>query len=433
MRDIETAARDQSSGSPPSGTAHLALHQTHTGHFKQRSLALFIRDFGAGGVQRTSLTLAGALAERGHRVDLVVCQADGPLRSSVPAEVRVIELQPDGRWRARFLALAADPAGVAQLMRPILLRWKIQRDIPYLLDVAGYLRCERPDALLAATPYLNLVAVWAKRLARVRTRVLVSERNNVSFRVENKPRQGSLPPLLRRTYAMADVITAVSHAVADDLASTTGLPRESIATIYNPVVPSDLPQRARAPIDHPWLLPGTAPVVLGVGRLTPVKDFPTLLRAFAQVRRVLNARLMILGEGKNPEESAERRLELMALATELGVAEDVSMPGFVDNPFAYMALASVFVLSSLWEGFGNVIVEALACGCPVVSTDCPDGPGEILDRGRYGRLVPVGDYGAMAEAILATLRAPPDPDLLRSRAVMFSVDRAVERYLAALF
>jgi glycosyltransferase involved in cell wall biosynthesis len=174
-------------------------------------------------------------------------------------------------------------------------------------------------------------------------------------------------------------------------------------------------------------------VVLAAGRLTPTKDVPTLLRAFARARTVLNARLMILGEGKNAEESAERRLELIALATELGVAEDVSMPGFVDNPFAYMARASVFVLSSLWEGFGNVLVEALACGCPVVSTDSPDGPGEILDRGRYGRLVPVGDHGAMAEAILATLRAPPDPDVLRSRAAMFSVDRAVESYIAALF
>jgi glycosyltransferase involved in cell wall biosynthesis len=413
--------------------AHLTLDPTQIAAFEQRSLALFIRDFGAGGVQRTSLTLAGALAKRGHRVDLVVCQAEGPLRQGAPRDVRVIELQPDRRWRARILTLAADPAGVAQLVRPILLRWKTPRDLPYLPDLAAYLRREQPDALLAATPYLNLMAVWARRLAHARARVLVSERNNLSFRIENKPQQRSLPPLLRRTYAMADVIVAVSDAVGDDLASTTGLPRDSIATIYNPVVPSDVSERAREPIDHPWFVPGAAPVVLAAGRLTPTKDVPTLLRAFARARTVLNARLMILGEGKNAEESAERRLELMALATELGVAEDVSMPGFVDNPFAYMARASVFVLSSLWEGFGNVLVEALACGCPVVSTDSPDGPGEILDRGRYGRLVPVGDHGAMAEAILATLRAPPDPDVLRSRAAMFSVDRAVESYIAALF
>jgi glycosyltransferase involved in cell wall biosynthesis len=413
--------------------AHLTLDPTQIAAFEQRSLALFIRDFGAGGVQRTSLTLAGALAKRGHRVDLVVCQAEGPLRQGAPRDVRVIELQPDRRWRARILTLAADPAGVAQLVRPILLRWKTPRDLPYLPDLAAYLRREQPDALLAATPYLNLMAVWARRLAHARARVLVSERNNLSFRIENKPQQRSLPPLLRRTYAMADVIVAVSDAVGDDLASTTGLPRDSIATIYNPVVPSDVSERAREPIDHPWFVPGAAPVVLAVGRFTPTKDFPTLLRAFARVRTVLNAKLMILGEGKNAEESAERRLELIALATELGVAEDVSMPGFVDNPFAYMARASVFVLSSLWEGFGNVLVEALACGCPVVSTDSPDGPGEILDRGRYGRLVPVGDHGAMAEAILATLRAPPDPDVLRSRAAMFSVDRAVESYIAALF
>jgi glycosyltransferase involved in cell wall biosynthesis len=198
-------------------------------------------------------------------------------------------------------------------------------------------------------------------------------------------------------------------------------------------VPSDLPQRAREPIDHPWLAPGSAPVVLAVGRLTPTKDFPTLLRAFAQVRQALPARLIILGEGKNPEESAARQIELMEMAAELGIAADVALPGFVINPLAYMARASVFVLSSVWEGFGNVIAEALACGCPVVSTDCPDGPGEILERGRYGRLVPVGDHGAMAAAILETLRGPPEPHILHGRAALFSVDRAVERYLGALF
>jgi PAS domain S-box-containing protein len=114
------------------------------------------------------------------------------------------------------------------------------------------------------------------------------------------------------------------------------------------------------------------------------------------------------------------------------IADDVDVPGFVPNPLAYMARAAVFVLSSTWEGFGNVLVEALACGCPVVSTDCPSGPAEVLDHGRYGRLVPVGDEAAMAEAILATLDAPPDPVLLRARARMFSVDQALDRYLGLL-
>ena len=381
-----------------------------------------------------TLTLAGALARRGHRVDLLVCEAEGPLRDSVPREVRVVELGQVAGWRVRLSALAADPAGIGPLTWPILLRWKLPRHLLCLPGVAAYLRRERPDALLTATPYLNLLAVWAKRLAGTGTRVLVSERNNVSHRAEHNPKQRSLPPLLRRTYMMADVIAAVSDAVADDLASSTGLPRAAITTIYNPVVPGDLADRAGGTVGHPWLAPGGPPVVLGIGRLTPTKDFPTLVRAFARVRAAQPARLIILGEGgKDREEHAKRGEELMSLAGELGVAKDVSLPGFVVNPFAYMARASVFVLSSVWEGFGNVIVEALACGCPVVSTDCPDGPGEILEHGRYGRLVPVGDDGAMAEAILETLRAPPEPELMRARAALFSVDRAVEKYLGALF
>jgi glycosyltransferase involved in cell wall biosynthesis len=428
-------AEDRLAARPRVGGAHdhLALEPIRAPGFGRHHLALFIRDLGGGGVQRTTLTLARALAARGHRVDLILCQAVGPLRDSVPGEVRAIELQPDHRRRTRLLPLAVDPAGIAQLMRPILLRRKLPREIPYLPDLAAYLRRERPDALLAATPYLNLLVLWAKRLARSRTRVLVSERNNVSFRIEYKPRQRCLPPLLRRMYMTADVITTVSHAVGDDLAATTALPRELITTIYNPVVPPDLPDKAREPIDHRWFAPGAPPVVLGAGRLTPTKDFPTLLRAFAQVRKMLPARLMILGEGKNAEEDAARRIELLELATELGVREEIAMPGFMLNPFPYMARASVFVLSSVWEGFGNVLVEALACGCPVVSTDCPDGPREILDGGRYGRLIPVGDHGAMAEAILETLRAPPEPSTLHRRAASFSVDRAVEQYLAALF
>jgi glycosyltransferase involved in cell wall biosynthesis len=261
----------------------------------------------------------------------------------------------------------------------------------------------------------------------------VSERHNLSFRIQSKPRQRALPRLMRRTYAMADAIVAVSKTVADDLGSVAGIPRHSITTIYNPVVTPNLPSRASESMDHPWFAPGAPPVVLSVGRLAPVKDFPVLLRAFARVRAVRDAKLIILGEGKDAPETSRRRAELMALATELGVAADVQLPGFAQNPLAYMARAAVFVLSSTWEGFGNVLVEALACGCPVVSTDCPSGPAEILDRGRYGRLVPVCDDVAMAEAILATLDAPPDPEVLRARGALFSADRAVESYLAALF
>jgi glycosyltransferase involved in cell wall biosynthesis len=316
------------------------------------------------------------------------------------------------------------------MLKPVLLARKPYTDLRHLPGLTRYLRQERPTALLSAMPYPNLTAVWARRLAGVSTRVVVSERNTLSRNIADKRAWPArfLPPLLGRGYAAADHIVAVSDGVADDLSSCAGLPRERITTVYNPVVTPDLVTRSEAPLDHRWFEPGAPPVVLAAGRLAPAKDFPTLLRAFARLRATRPARLMILGQGRGSEPAAALR----ALARELGVAEDVTLPGFVDNPFAYMARASVFVLSSAWEGFGNVLVEAMACGCPVVSTDCPSGPAEILDGGAYGTLVPVRDDRALAEAILATLDAPPDRDRLRARGAEFSVDRAAERYLEML-
>ena len=196
---------------------------------------------------------------------------------------------------------------------------------------------------------------------------------------------------MQRTYLHADAIVAVSNGVADDLANVVGLPRECVTTIYNPTVHPQLLALAQARLEHPWFAAGAPPVVLGVGRLGKSKDFPTLIKAFARLRTERPARLLILGGTDKVSKWDESRDQLMALAAELGVVDDVSLPGFVANPFAYMTRAAVFVLSSQYEGFPNVLVEALACGCPVVSTDCPSGPSEILDKGKYGRLVPCRD------------------------------------------
>jgi glycosyltransferase involved in cell wall biosynthesis len=220
-------------------------------------------------------------------------------------------------------------------------------------------------------------------------------------------------------------VIAISDGVAEDVAATAHLPRGKIQTIYNPVVAPDLMTRARAAVQHPWLAPGAWPVVLGVGRLKPAKDFATLIRAFARVRRERGAHLVILGEG-------EERPALEALARELGVDADVDLPGFVENPQAWMSRASLLALSSRWEGLANVLIEALACGCPVVSTDCPGGPGEVLDRGAFGRLVPVGDHAALADAIRAMLDEPVDRARLRARGASFSIASSARAYLAAM-
>jgi glycosyltransferase involved in cell wall biosynthesis len=197
-----------------------------------------------------------------------------------------------------------------------------------------------------------------------------------------------------------------------------------MTTIYNPVVDYRLVTMAQASPSHPWLLSRQVPVILAAGRLVPQKDFTTLIQAFARVRRERPARLLILGDG-------EQRDALLALAAECGVRDDVDLPGFDPNPFAAMRAASAFVLSSRYEGLPGVLIQAMACGARVVSTDCPSGPREVLEGGRWGTLVPVGDVAALATAVAATLDDPHPPDV-RVRTAAFSEEQAVERYARVL-
>jgi glycosyltransferase involved in cell wall biosynthesis len=221
-------------------------------------------------------------------------------------------------------------------------------------------------------------------------------------------------------------VIAVSRGVADDIVGLTQMPRERITTIYNPIVIPDLRAKERAPVPHPWLMTREVPVVLGVGKLKIQKDFPTLIRAFARLRAERPAKLVILGDGP-------QRGNLEGLVHELGLDADVALPGYVENPYAWMARASVFVLSSAWEGLPGVLIEAMACGCPVVSTDCASGPSEILGKGVYGPLTPVRDDRALAQSIASVLDYPPDPERLRARASEFSLEPAIDAYLDVLF
>jgi len=356
-------------------------------------LALFLPSLRGGGAERVMLSLAEGFAQRGFCVDLVLAKAEGPYLKDVSREVRIVDLN-------------------------------ASRVIKSLPSLVRYLRSEKPDAMLSAMGHANIVAICARSLAMVSTRVVVSEHSTLSLSMQNAPtkRGRFMPWLMKFFYPRANGIIAVSKGVADDLARVIGLPRKRITVIYNPVVTPEVLQKAQEPIDHPWFRPGEPPVILGIGRLTRQKDFPTLIRAFALVRKERPARLMILGEG-------EERHNLEDLSRKLEITDDVDMPGFVDNPYKYMAHAAVFVFSSAWEGFGNVLVEAMACGCPVVSTDCPSGPAEILENGRYGRLVPVGDVESLARAIIETLNDPPDGKQLRRRAEDFSAERIVDKYL----
>jgi glycosyltransferase involved in cell wall biosynthesis len=192
--------------------------------------------------------------------------------------------------------------------------------------------------------------------------------------------------------------------------------------IYNPVVTPKLFEQAKEQIDHEWFIEGSPPFILGVGRFSTQKDFPTLIRAFSIVQKQMPARLMILGEG-------EDRPQIEALVRDLGLTSEVALPGFVSNPYAFMSRAAVFVLSSVYEGLPTVLIEAMAVGTPVVSTDCPSGPREILEFGKYGKLVPIGDSEAIANAIVTTLKHPIDVEALRQQAQKFSLENTVNGYL----
>jgi glycosyltransferase involved in cell wall biosynthesis len=363
----------------------------------------------------------------------VVGQAKGELLEDVPAGARIIELTKYPVFRARPHGLLADPRGFTLMLRPKSMMGMLKPLLRRLPSLAAYLRGTRPDAILAAEPRYNVIAVWGRQLSGLRSRVVISERIQVSRHANFGGPWGEqgLRDLLRRAYLGADAIVAVSDGVAEDLAAHAGIPRARITTVYNPVVGPDLAAKAQLRPDHPWFAPGEPPVILAAGRLDPQKDFSTLIRAFAKVRQNRPARLMIVGAA-NPINLAYAE-ELRALPGALGVGDDVALPGFVDNPFAFMAHAAAFVLSSLYEGLPGVLIQALACGCPAVSTDCPSGPAEVLDGGRFGPLVPVGDVAALARAIEQVLDDPPAAESLRARAELFSVERSADHHLALLF
>jgi glycosyltransferase involved in cell wall biosynthesis len=291
---------------------------------------------------------------------------------------------------------------------------------------ANYLRREHPAMLISAPDHANLPAIWAKMLAGVDTAVIITTHNYLSIVTREVPKlQEKIYPLLLRLFkGFAAKVVAVSEGVADDLARIAKIPREQISVIYNPVIHSALEELASQTPDYPWAA-NDVPYILAVGRLGPQKDYPTLLKAFSLLKEKRPLRLLILGEG-------EERHRLADMVNTLGLSSQVFLPGYVKNPYAFMANCRVFALSSAWEGFSLVIAEALYCGAQVVSTNCPSGPAEILENGRYGRLVPVGNVSALSEAMEEALEHPLPVKDLKSRAMDFSDKVAVKKYLSLI-
>lgn len=349
-----------------------------------------------GGVGKMRVQLANRFLEQGLAVDFLLAETDSPYLGALNPAARVL------------------PLGTSNAVS----------GVPRL---AWYLRRERPDAVLTQRIRLNVLAHRARALSGTRPRLYATLNTNLGAQLQvmrpvKARHQGRM---MQRWYPRNDGLIAVSEGVREDAARLLGMPPESIHLIRNPVVTDDLIAKANYPLADPWLEPDQPPVLLAVGRLEPQKDYPTLLRAFAAVRARRPCRLLILGEGR-------LRGELTHLAAELGIAADLRLGGFVDNPYPYLRTCAVYVLASRWEGSGNSLTEAVALGRPAVSTDCPDGPREILMDGEYGRLVPMGDAQAMAAAIVQSLDSPPDPDHVRQAAERFRDDRSALDYLRVM-
>lgn len=360
-------------------------------------IAIVLPDLRGGGAERAAVNLANSFAQRGYAVDMVLLSATGQFLADLLPGIRVVDL-------------------------------KVRRLRKVLFPLIRYLRQSQPAALLACMWPLTVTALLARTLSRVPTRVIVAEHTTWS-RSELLSRWGvgwQVRTSMHRFFPGANGIVAVSQGAADDLARFVNLDRKSsITVIYNPVVGEAKPP-ASAPLGPAGWWTGPHLKVLAVGTLKTIKDYATLLQAFALLRQRVDAHLLILGEG-------ECRPALEAQARQLGIESSVFMPGFVKDISPYYQQADLHVLSSTGEGLPTVIIEALAVGTPVVSTDCPSGPREILCDGQFGRLVPVGDAAALALAMTDSLAATHDTAALKARAQDFSIDKAADRYLELLF
>ena len=392
-------------------------------------VAFVIENLHGGGTQRVVLGLAGGLADRGHTVDLVLFEPI--IRNPVPDGVRLFAIKdtPDkpteerfGQTLARVTRLSVTSGLLDWIRVAGAFHWNpfclpSRRRVHMVRGMTCYAAREQPDCILPSLHRSIVATLLACRLSTRHPPVIPIVHSSLEAG-QNLRTRGRY----RRLFAAATHFVGVSRGVSDSLETVTGAPRDRITTIYNPVVTPDLHGKAAEQPDHPWLRDDGAPIVLAAGRLAREKDFPTLVRAFARLAARRPCRLIILGEGS-------KRTKIEGLVEESGLTDRVSLPGWVENPFAFMARTSVFVLSSRWEGLPTVLVEALACGCPCVSTDCPSGgPAEILLNGELGLLVPVGDDAALAQAMERVLNQPPNRHVLQQRAADFSADRAVDAY-----
>ncbi|WP_420182951.1 glycosyltransferase (plasmid) [Haloarcula sp. KBTZ06] len=359
-------------------------------------LAFFIPDLSVGGAEQVAITIANGLATRGYDIDLLLSRASGELRSELSEQVSIVELPPS----------TTPVVGVAA-------------HLPFL---ARYLSKHTPAALFPHLEHPSIVSLAINRFLDIDTTVIPTQHSAFGHEVEATPKDQIVGRIVPWLYPASDQIISVSEGVADSLTDSTPVERSDISVLYNPVDVEQIRGRASQTVDHDWVENDDRDVVLFVGRHARQKNLDGWVRAFEKVvSRNSNARAIIAGKGPC-------RAKVQATVERQGLSDVVSLPGFVDNPYRYMAKSDAFLLSSRYEGLPTVLIECLAVGCPIVSTDCPSGPREILSDGEYGTLVPMDDVDGLANAVRDTLAGPPDPDRLRSRADDFSPRPVFDEY-----
>ncbi|SMO90577.1 glycosyltransferase [Halorubrum cibi] len=353
------------------------------------SITLFIGNLTIGGAEQVTVNLANQLVENGHQVEVLVVTEQGKLINELSSSIE-------------FSVLPIDR-----------MRWSV-------VPLACHLRRTQPDVVISFLTAANVMTILAAQLSQVSSRIIVTEHSTQSETQAFSKKRDMI--LAKYTYSLADHVVGVSKGVSQDIRDWARISNDKVSTIYNPVISEEQFETVYALPSHQWFHDDEIAVVLSVGRHVEAKDYPTLIRAFARLTEERgDTRLLLLGGGKLTS-------EYESLAEQLEISEKVSMPGFVSDPYPYMAHSDVFALSSQWEGLSLVLIEAMACGTPVVSTDCPNGPSEILMNGEYGDLTPVGDSEALKDALLRILKDPIDPEKLQQRARYFSIREATAQY-----
>jgi glycosyltransferase involved in cell wall biosynthesis len=362
---------------------------------KNKKISIYLPSLLGGGAERIMVILANEFAMRDIQVDLVLSKAIGPYLKDVQPNIRIVNLN-------------------------------AKRLIYSIIPLIRYIRKEKPKVMLSALNSSNIIAVIARNISGIRFKLVISERAVSSVALKDNPliRAKFIPLLIKVFYKKADAIIAVSAGVADDLVSQYNQSRDKISVVYNPIVTNQLIKLSNEKFSHKWFRNKEVPVILAIGRLTSQKNFVLLLDAFSLLLETNDARLVILGEG-------ESKNNLIEQVSRLKLKDKVIFPGFETNPFKWMKNASLFVLSSDYEGLPGTLIQAMACGTPVVSTNCQSGPKEILENGKWGRLTPVGDVRLFAKAMVDTLAEKKHPDV-KQRAQYFNVTNGVNGYLKVL-